>query len=1466
MQRNSVATGPTLIRSSTSASVDSLWSGNDEFGEVIWTPESMASIDREESQRFSCQLYAVFAVLLTVGCWVCMEFSPSSDIDIPLLVFMICTLSFGVLVFLLAGIYSLPPPRPLALLCAIFVQLILVYGVPQLHPISTTGHFLVVHRFLLTRPCASATLFFAVAVGFVITSVVVPFRCPLIDHVHHFENENVNEGEDVSTEFHVIRAECFFNDNRGIKFAWQNVMLLTLAAVCFRIRMGLCDGIRALMRMKVLGMLRKDRMANLRKEVSMLKLKIRRYRHSVDRLEIEAQVEGLSSKKNLKEDGPLKEAAPNRSRSSSPKDATFPMYTPVGEIHTVISKSRRSKHKGQKGDAGAAEPKFKFITKHELVAKAFTNLKKELRTIVKEHGFGKDDEHQRRYVRVLGDTLDRTLAVMIDGTGLFLPRISSTNVGPMTTDDLQTAEEIVNRMSRESISRERRRSKTIATPIFGPGSTSERSSLSALDDIRAIISRHTSSNLTSSDLSPDSIPTLIAMSMSGQDTSPRSTILSAALQKMAGQDISPRSNILSAVQRTASMPVNMTPPEDLSPASTSSPNPSSPNAPSPPTGSSPSPSSNQQHGTPSPSSLPPLTSPLPQLQSARDADALPNQPASSGSREPAKVKSSGSRESVPNPDIQVSKQDVVPASGSASKRQEGKRRSSLLEVPVAHMRVDVTSPDCDNHSARSNRSNKSATSNRSNKSTRSTRSNRTGTPGEKSGRTGQGQFVDYIVDLCDAPKDRIQLDPVANFKRVDRRAHSYNPAGGRGRMSPDARGDRRAKSFNPRDSDEKGGKDEDGKQKDKGGKQKKKSAKQKTDEDDKTVSKLAPDGGSGTAVIPHSDSDASIIPATPATPFTPLTPATELTPGSPPAVPVSAPLNRFSHPPPRRKNSKGYNKRKKSLTETTIDEVDETENEKDETQNEKEQEVQRPIQGPYNLEYIAVSNKYGLEHTIVIDDDDEKITRIYQTHPANGGVSESADCNVNVRPRISSQLLESLHPKPARSAGSENQPSTNVTFDSDSWVGSDQPRTPRFSEPSTLSPGTPRTPGWDRWDPWEPAWEYDLPPPEYKDLGDFIGYPPPWIPMLDNHDNEDVDNLPSSTKIAADESIARRKFRDFLFGAPKDKRFRFFSPPNVYAKETKSIMDLLNSEDAWDFDVDRFDRKVDGNALQVLGTAFAMVPGAQMNLSVQKVHRFFAELQHRYRDMSYHNQQHGADVLYSCMHLEAGRGSQYGPPDSRLRLLSELGAIVASAGHDVGHRGKSNRFHSTLVDPIAILYNDQSPLESMSCAIIFKILNMQCAQFLAGGEVTDEEFTFFRTLVIGAILSTDLQRHFEIMSKTAARQAAITKNKQFDEVQAITDISIILKCADVGHPAKPLHIHKEMTKRISIEFLNQGDLERVANLPISPLCDRYDIDLRAAQTGFIEYIVAPVFRIFQLISDDSEESSIQKKIATSTLR
>ena len=70
---------------------------------------------------------------------------------------------------------------------------------------------------------------------------------------------------------------------------------------------------------------------------------------------------------------------------------------------------------------------------------------------------------------------------------------------------------------------------------------------------------------------------------------------------------------------------------------------------------------------------------------------------------------------------------------------------------------------------------------------------------------------------------------------------------------------------------------------------------------------------------------------------------------------------------------------------------------------------------------------------------------------------------------------------------------------------------------------------------------------------------------------------------------------------------------------------------------------------------------------------------------------------------------------------------------------------------------------------------------------------------------------------------------------------VILKCADVSHPARHLDMHLKWSSRCFDEFFRQGDEEKRLGLAVSPFMDRDATKLGGAQLGFIEFICIPVF-------------------------
>lgn len=75
-------------------------------------------------------------------------------------------------------------------------------------------------------------------------------------------------------------------------------------------------------------------------------------------------------------------------------------------------------------------------------------------------------------------------------------------------------------------------------------------------------------------------------------------------------------------------------------------------------------------------------------------------------------------------------------------------------------------------------------------------------------------------------------------------------------------------------------------------------------------------------------------------------------------------------------------------------------------------------------------------------------------------------------------------------------------------------------------------------------------------------------------------------------------------------------------------------------------------------------------------------------------------------------------------------------------------------------------------------------------------------------------------------------------------ISRLMKCSDVSNPTKTWPLYSEWIDRITNEFLNQGDKEKELGLPISPFCNRDNVNTTLSQKSFINFIVSPLYEAF----------------------
>lgn len=237
-------------------------------------------------------------------------------------------------------------------------------------------------------------------------------------------------------------------------------------------------------------------------------------------------------------------------------------------------------------------------------------------------------------------------------------------------------------------------------------------------------------------------------------------------------------------------------------------------------------------------------------------------------------------------------------------------------------------------------------------------------------------------------------------------------------------------------------------------------------------------------------------------------------------------------------------------------------------------------------------------------------------------------------------------------------------------------------------------------------------------------------------------------------------------------------------------------------------------------------------ISEKQFVEFMYDIKNHYNeDIHYHNFRHCFDVIYTS-YIFLIKSSMC----KLLQPIDKFSLLIAAIIHDIEHNGTSNTFHIVTRSDLAMLYNDISVLENHHCSVGFRLI----AKHNILKNLTKEEYTYLRKVVIDSVLYTDSSRYDMLVRNLdyMINNFDITK----EDIRHLL-VCLLLKCSDVSNPVKPFPIAKLWCEAVQQEFFGQGDKEREYGIEISQNMDRNSPpEMDKFQIEFIEQLVLPLYK------------------------
>ncbi|KAG2447998.1 hypothetical protein HYH02_007026 [Chlamydomonas schloesseri] len=230
-----------------------------------------------------------------------------------------------------------------------------------------------------------------------------------------------------------------------------------------------------------------------------------------------------------------------------------------------------------------------------------------------------------------------------------------------------------------------------------------------------------------------------------------------------------------------------------------------------------------------------------------------------------------------------------------------------------------------------------------------------------------------------------------------------------------------------------------------------------------------------------------------------------------------------------------------------------------------------------------------------------------------------------------------------------------------------------------------------------------------------------------------------------------------------------FDPPPLTGSGSRS------AAFCWQYDTWALAEATGGRPLACMGFFLLQRSGlvAHFGIDPRVLCRLLRAVEAGYLPNPYHSATHAADVVRSLHALLRGSGMMAGVAWSAaaaattdgggtdggggggggggtgssgyLDPLGLLAAYWAAIVHDLGHPGLTGDFLVATGHPLAIRYNDRSPLESHHASASFTLL-AERPELDAFAVLSREQRAAFRKQVIDLVLATDMKQHFAILT------------------------------------------------------------------------------------------------------------------------